>query len=144
MRQGIIQHQLSTHFLRSWICRIPREFFTQKFRWIESKMNNITFEKLKRMNKQCNACVKAYALFILLSLMSFFIYFFNYFTIEMLFTDNNALLPVIKIEALVLGIMHIIYSLFFKYMDKKLKIYGLDSNNLNEYINQNQGFFQKY
>jgi len=106
-------------------------------------MNHITFQKLKKMNKKCKACVKAYALLTLLSLMAFFIYFFNHFTLEVLFTDTNALLPVIKIEALVLGMMHIVYSLFFKYMDKKLQIYGLDSNNLNEYIHRNQGFFQK-
>lgn len=62
----------------------------------------------------------------------------------MLVTDNNAIFQVIKIEAFVLGVMHIFYSFFFKYIDKKLQIYGLDSNNLNEYINRNQGFFQKY
>ncbi len=31
-----------------------------------------------------------------------------------------------------------------KYVDKKLQIFGLDSNNLNEYIQRNQAFFQKY
>ena len=107
-------------------------------------MNPITFQKLEKMNKHCKACVKAYALLTLLSLVTFFIYFFNHFTLETLFTDPNALLPAIKIEAFVLGIMHIVYSFFFKYIDKKLQIYGLDSNNLNEYINRNQGFFQKY
>jgi hypothetical protein len=107
-------------------------------------MNHITFQKLQKINKHCKAGVKAYALLTLLSLVTFFIYFFNNFTLEVLFMDTTALLPAIKIEALALGMMHIIYSFFFKYMDKKLQIYGLDSNNLNEYINRNQGFFQKY
>ena len=107
-------------------------------------MNHTIFQKLEKMNQQCNVCVKAYALLILLSLVTFFIYFFNHFTIEMLVTDNKAIFPAIKIEAFVLGIMHIVYSFFFKYIDKKLQIYGLDSNNLNEYITRNQGFFQKY
>ena len=107
-------------------------------------MNIITFQKLEKINKQCKVCVKAYALLTLLSLILFFIYFFNHFTVGMLFTNTNALLPAIQIEALALGMMHIVYSFFFKYMDKKLHIYGLDSNNLNEYISRNQGFFQKY
>ncbi|WP_432209060.1 hypothetical protein [Acinetobacter variabilis] len=107
-------------------------------------MNTITFQKLEKMNKQCKACVKAYALLTLLSLMTFFIYFFNNFTLDVLFTDSNALLPAIKMEALALGIMHIVYYFFFKYVDKKLQIFGLDSNNLNEYIQRNQAFFQKY
>jgi hypothetical protein len=47
-------------------------------------------------------------------------------------------------EALALWIMHIVYCFFFKYVDKKLQIFGLDSNNLNEYIQRNQAFFQKY
>ncbi|EXA66064.1 putative membrane protein, partial [Acinetobacter baumannii 348935] len=34
-------------------------------------------------------CVKAYALLILLSLVTFFIYFFNHFTIEMLVTEMD-------------------------------------------------------
>ena len=107
-------------------------------------MNPITFQKLEKMNRPCNTCAKAYALMTLLSLATFFIYFFNHFTLEILCTDPNALLPAIKIEAFVLGIMHIVYSFFFKYIDKKLQIYGLDSNNLNEYIQRNQAFFQKY
>ena len=107
-------------------------------------MNPITFQKLEKMNKHCNTCAKAYALLTLLSLATFFIYFFNHFTLEILFTDPNALLPAIKMEALALGIMHIFYCLFFKYVDKKLQIYGLDSHNLDEYIQRNQAFFQKY
>lgn len=107
-------------------------------------MTPITFQKLEKMNQQCKACVKAYALLTLLSLVTFFIYFFNNFTLEVLFTDPNALFPAIKIEALILGMMHIVYSFFFKYIDKKLQIYGLDSNNLNEYIHRKQEFFQKY
>lgn len=107
-------------------------------------MNHTIFQKLEKMNRHCKTCAKAYALLTLLSLVTFFIYFFNHFTLETLFTDPNALLPAIKIEAFVLGIMHIVYSFFFKYIDKKLQIYGLDSNNLNEYIQRNQAFFQKY
>lgn len=107
-------------------------------------MNPITFQKLEKMNKHCKACVKAYALLTLLSLVTFFIYFFNRFTLEILVTDTTALFPVIKMEALALEIMHIVYCFFFKYVDKKLQIFGLDSNNLNEYIQRNQAFFQKY
>ena len=107
-------------------------------------MNPITFQKLEKMNKHCKACVKAYALLTLLSLVTFFIYFFNRFTLEILVTDTTALFPVIKMEALALGIMHIVYCFFFKYVDKKLQIFVLDSNNLNEYIQRNQAFFQKY
>lgn len=106
-------------------------------------MNPIAFQKLEKMNKHCNACVKAYAILTLLSLVIFFIYFFNHFTLEVFFTDPNALFPAIKIEALALGIMHIVYSFFFKYIDKKLQIFGLDSNHLNEYIKKNKTFFQK-
>lgn len=107
-------------------------------------MNPITFQKLQKMNKYCKACVKAYAVLTLLSLVTFFIYFFNHFTLDVLFTDPNTLFPAIKIEVLALGIIHIVYSFFFKYIDKQLQIYGLDSNHLNEYIQRNQGFFQKY
>ena len=107
-------------------------------------MNPITFQKLEKMNKHCKACVKAYALLTLLSLVTFFIYFFNRFTLEILVTDTTALFPVIKMEALALGIMQIIYYFFFKYVDKKLQIFGLDSNNLNEYILLNQKKKKKY
>ena len=107
-------------------------------------MNHTIFQKLEKMNGHCKTCAKAYALLTLLSLVTFFIYFFNHFTLETFFTDPNALLPVIKMEALALGIMHIVYCFFFKYVDKKLQIFGLDSNNLNEYIQRNQAFFQKY
>ena len=106
-------------------------------------MNPITFQKLEKMNKQCDACVKAYAILTLLSLVIFFIYFFNHFTLDVLFTNPSVLFPVIKVEALALGIMHIVYFFFFKYIDKKLQIFGLDSNHLNEYIQQNKTFFQK-
>ncbi|EOA4560445.1 hypothetical protein ACFZ8N_00010 [Acinetobacter baumannii] len=106
-------------------------------------MNPITFQKLEKMNKYCKTGVKAYALLTLLSLVTFFIYFFNHFTLDVLFIDPNALFPAIKIEALALGIMHIVYSFFFKYMDKKLQIFGLDSNHLNEYLKKNKTFFQK-
>jgi flagellar biogenesis protein FliO len=75
-------------------------------------MNPITFQKLEKMNKHCKACVKAYALLTLLSLVTFFIYFFNRFTLEILVTDTNALFPAIKMEALALGIMHIVYCFF--------------------------------
>ena len=106
-------------------------------------MNHTIFQKLEKINQQCNVCVKAYALLILLSLVTFFIYFFNHFTIGMLVTDNKTIFPAIKIESLALGIMHIVYSFFFKYMDKKLQIFGLDSNHLNEYLKKNKTFFQK-
>ena len=53
-------------------------------------------------------------------------------------------LPTIKIEALAPGIMHIVYCFFSNMSIKKLQIFGLDSNNLNEYIQRNQEFFQKY
>ena len=107
-------------------------------------MNHTIFQKLEKMNGHCKTCAKAYALLTLLSLVTFFIYFFNHFTLDVLFTDPNTLFPAIKIEVLALGIIHIVYSFFFKYIDKQLQIYGLDSNHLNEYIQRIQGFFQKY
>ena len=143
MKPAIIRHKISTHFFFC-LFKICREFVIQKFRCLESQMNHIIFQKLEKMNRHCNTCAKSYALLTLLTLITFFIYFFNHFTLEILFTDPNALLPVIKMEALALGIMHIVYCFFFKYVDKKLQIFGLDSNNLNEYIQRNQAFFQKY
>jgi hypothetical protein len=105
-------------------------------------MNHTIFQKLEKMNGHCKTCAKAYALLTLLSLVTFFIYFFNHFTLETLYRPKC---PITGDQNRGVGTWDYAHCLFFfKYIDKKLQIYGLDSNNLNEYIQRNQAFFQKY
>ncbi|OTG90596.1 hypothetical protein B9T24_16360 [Acinetobacter sp. ANC 4654] len=106
-------------------------------------MNALTFEKLKKLQNQSTAGIRIYLVLTLLSLVTFFIYFFQHFTLDMLITDQKAVFPALKFEIIVLSLLFIAYSLFFKYINNMLKEYGLNSYNLSEYIDRNEAFFEK-
>lgn len=107
-------------------------------------MNALTFEKLKKLQQQSTTGIRTYLALTLVSLITFFIYFFQNFTLDMLITDQQAVFPALKFEMIILSLLFIAYSFFFKHINKQLKSYGLDSYTLSEYIDRNEAFFSQH